>query len=40
MKFLTFSFKNDAMWTAIFACGPVVAVAFIFLVVYLFRFLR
>jgi hypothetical protein len=37
MKFLAFSFKNEAMWTIIFALGPVVAGVFVLLLVYLVR---
>jgi type III secretory pathway component EscS len=37
MKFLTFSFKNEAIWIMVFAFAPVVAAAFILLLVYLVR---
>jgi hypothetical protein len=37
MKFLAFSFKNEAMWTMIFQLGPIAIAVFIFL---LFSFIR
>lgn len=37
MKFLTFSFKNEATWMMIFALGPIMIATVIFLLVYLIR---
>jgi hypothetical protein len=37
MKYLSFSFKNEAMWTMVFAFGPIAAAVFILLVVYIVR---
>ena len=37
MKFLTFSFKNEAIWMMIFEFSPIVVAIFIFLLVYLER---
>jgi hypothetical protein len=37
MRILRFTFKNEAIWMAIFACAPVVAGVFILLLVYLVR---
>jgi hypothetical protein len=39
MRILSFTFKNEAIWMAIFAAAPVVATAFILLLVYLVRWL-
>lgn len=35
MKFLTFSFKNEATWLMIFEFGPIAIAIVIFLLVYL-----
>jgi type III secretory pathway component EscS len=37
MKFLAFSFKNEAMWMMILSFGPIVAAVFILLLVWLVR---
>ena len=37
MKFLTFSFKNEAIWMMIFGLGPITIAIVIFLLVYLVR---
>lgn len=37
MKFLTFSFKNEAIWMIVFEFGPIVLAVFIFLIIYLLR---
>jgi hypothetical protein len=37
MKLLTFSFKNEAIWTVVFALAPIAAALFILLLVYLAR---
>jgi hypothetical protein len=39
MKFLSFSFKNEAAWMMIFALGPIMIATVIFLLVYLIRIL-
>jgi type III secretory pathway component EscS len=39
MKFLIFSFKNEATWMMIFALGPIMIATVIFLLVYLIRIL-
>jgi len=38
MKLLAFNFKNDAVWTMIFAFAPVVLGLLTFLIIYLFKF--
>ena len=37
MKFLTFSFKNEAMWMVIFEFGPIVLAISMFLIIYVVR---
>ncbi len=37
MKFLAFSFKNEAMWTMIFQLGPILIAIVIFLLIHLLR---
>jgi hypothetical protein len=37
MKYLSFSFKNEAAWTMIFAFAPITVAVFIFLLIYLVR---
>ena len=37
MKFIAFSFKNEAMWMTIFEFGPIVVAILIFLLAYLVR---
>jgi len=37
MKFLSFSFKNEAVWTMTFAFAPIVVAVFVFLLVYSLR---
>lgn len=37
MKFLTFSFKNEALWMVILGLGPILAAIFILLLGYLVR---
>lgn len=39
MKFLSFSFTNEATWMMIFALGPIIIATVIFLLVYLVRIL-